>query len=751
MAPSLDRDALEYHERPPRGKIRVQPTKPCVTQRDLSLAYSPGVAVPCLRIRDDAEAAYLYTSKGNLVAVISNGSAVLGLGNIGALAGKPVMEGKGVLFKRFADIDVFDLELDTADPDEFIRTVKLLEPTFGGVNLEDIKAPECFYIEERLKELMDIPVFHDDQHGTAIISGAALINALELVGKDISEIRVVYNGAGAAGIACAELHALLGVRRENMTMCDTRGVIYEGREAGMNPYKERFAAKTDARTLAEAMVDADAFVGVSVKGAVTPEMVASMGDAPIVFGLANPDPEIGYWEAKEARSDAIVATGRSDFPNQVNNVLGFPFLFRGALDVRARSIDDSMKIAAAEALAELAREEVPEAVSKAYGSETFRFGPDYVIPKPFDHRVLTRVAPAVAKAAMASGAARIDIDLDAYVTELDKRLGGTPEIMRRVFHKAMGDPKRIVMPEGTNARIVKAAHIVADQGIGKPTLLGDVDKVRAVAAADEIPLDGIEVIDPARSERAADYADSLFTLRARKGVTQATAGELVRQPIYFGSAMVHGGDADCLLAGVTTNYPRTIRPALQVAGVKPGRTKAAGLYMIVTPERTLFFADTTVNIDPSAETLAEIAMLSAETVRNFDVEPRVAMLSYSNFGSVRHPSAERVRQATELVKKLAPDLMIDGEMHIDTALSAEALERHPFSALTSPANVLVFPGLAAGNTAYKLMQHVGGAQVIGPILMGVAAPVHVLSRDSDVDHIVNMAAIAVIDAQERGR
>jgi malate dehydrogenase (oxaloacetate-decarboxylating)(NADP+) len=715
----------------------------------LSLAYTPGVAVPCLEIKRDPEAAYKYTSKGNLVAVVTNGSAVLGLGDIGGLAGKPVMEGKAVLFKRFADIDVYDLEIDSHDPEDIIRTVQLLEPTFGGINLEDIRAPECFYIEERLKELMDIPVFHDDQHGTAIISGAALINALDIVGKDPKHVKVVYNGAGAAGIACADLHVLLGVQPENMIMCDSKGVLYVGREDGMNPYKAKYQRETDQRALADALRGADVFIGVSAKDVVTGEMAASMAENPIIFAMANPDPEITPEAVLAVRQDAIMATGRSDYPNQVNNVLGFPFVFRGALDVRARAITDEMKIAAAMGLAELAREDVPEAVSRAYGNEEFRFGRNYIIPKPFDSRVLTSVAPAVARAAIESGVARVEIDLEEYPAILETRLGHSPEIMRSVINKSIGDPRRIVLPEGAEPKILRAARIILDQGIGQPVLLGVRKLIVNVAREHEIELDGLEIVDPTDSSNGELYSETLYWMRQRKGITREVANELIATPMYFGAMMVRSGDADCLLAGVTQNYPDTIRPALQVVGVREEGTVVAGLHMVVVRGKTLFFADTTVNIDPSAEVLAEIALLAAGTVRRFDVVPHVAMLSYSNFGSVRHESSDRVRKAAQLVKDRAPDLELDGEMHADTALVVEFLERHSFSTLNHTANTLIFPNLDAGNIAYKLMEQVGGAQVIGPILMGAAKSVHVLARGCSVDHIVNMAAITVVDAQMR--
>lgn len=741
-------DALDYHRRGRKGKIEVVATKPCLTQRDLSLAYTPGVAEPCREIVRDPNEIYNYTAKGNLVAVVSNGSAVLGLGNIGALASKPVMEGKGVLFKRFADIDVFDLELNTQDPDEIIRVVRILEPTFGGVNLEDIKAPECFYIEEELKKQLSIPVFHDDQHGTAIISGAALLNALELVGKKIDEVKVVFNGAGASGIACASYYIGLGVKPENLIMCDSRGVIYKGRKEGMNPYKERFARETDLRTLEEAMVGADVFVGLSVGGVVTKEMVKSMNDNPIVFAMANPDPEITYEDAKAARDDVIMATGRSDYPNQVNNVLGFPFIFRGALDVRARAINEEMKKAATYALAALAKEDVPDSVIKAYGGERIEFGPEYIIPKPFDPRVLLWVAPAVAKAAMKSGVARIHIDIDEYREKLEARLGKSREIMRGVINKAKRQPKRIVFPEGEEDKIIRASQIILDERIGYPILLGNEAAIRRKIGELRLDLNQAQIIDPLTFNKFELYAQELYNLRQRKGVTLTEARELLKNPNYFGSMMVHMGDADCLISGLTHHYPDTIRPALQIIRIREDVSRVSGLYIMVFKNDVMFFADTTVNIEPNEEELAEIAICCAEFAKRMDIEPRIAMLSFSNFGSTRHPLAEKVRKAVEIVKRRAPDLIIDGEMQADTAVVPEIIQQtYPFSRLKEKANILIFPDLEASNIAYKLINRLGGAEAIGPILLGMRKSVHVLQRGAEVNDIVNMAAIAVVDAQ----
>jgi malate dehydrogenase (oxaloacetate-decarboxylating)(NADP+) len=745
-------EALAYHSAAPAGKLSTVPTKPCRTQRDLSLAYTPGVAVPCLEIARDPSLAYKYTAKGNLVAVVSNGTAVLGLGNIGAAAGKPVMEGKGVLFKRFADIDVFDIELATEDPSEIIRACQLLEPTFGGINLEDIKAPECFYIEEELRRTMKIPVFHDDQHGTAIISGAALLNALDLVGKRIDEVKVVFNGAGASGISCAQHYLGLGVRRENIIMCDTKGVIYEGRKEGMNPYKERFAADTAARTLAEALTGADVFFGLSSGNCVTPEMLKGMARDPIVFALANPDPEIAYDVAVAARPDAIVATGRSDFPNQVNNVLGFPFIFRGALDVRATTVNDAMKLAATRALAALAREDVPDAVRRAYGVERLEFGREYIIPKPFDSRVLIWEASAVAQAAMETGVAQAPIDIREYREQLERRLGKAHEVMRVMIHKAQRQPKRVVFPEGEEPKILRACQILLDEKIAKPILLGHEPQIRARIAELHLPVKGIQIVDPSESPRLAAYAEEMYSLRQRKGVARHEAGEQILNRNVFGAMMVRLGDADALVAGLTQHYPDTIRPALQVIEVRHGSRRVSGVYVLITQKRDIFFlADATVNIEPSAEDLAEIAVSTAELARRFDVEPRVAMLSFSNFGSSRHPLAEKVRRAVELVRLRAPALMVDGEMQADTAVVPEIIEEtFPFSTLKGGANVLIFPNLEAGNIAYKLLGRIAGAELIGPILMGMSRPVHVLQRGAEVSDIVNIAAIAAVDAQDAG-
>lgn len=742
-------DALDYHSSSPAGKLSVRPTKPCSTQRDLSLAYTPGVAVPCLEIHRDPSLVYKYTGKGNLVAVVSNGTAVLGLGNIGPAAGKPVMEGKGVLFKRFADIDVFDIELATEDPQEIIRTCQILEPTFGGINLEDIKAPECFLIEEELRRTMKIPVFHDDQHGTAIISGAALLNALELSGKRIGEIKAVFNGAGASGIACAQHFLNLGVKRENIIMCDTAGVIYKGRTKGMNEYKERFAADTPARTLAEAMAGADVFFGLSVGNCVTPEMVKSMAPHPVIFALANPDPEIPYDVARAARPDAIVATGRSDFPNQVNNVLGFPFIFRGALDVRATTINDEMKLAATRALAMLAREDVPDAVRRAYGVENLEFGPEYIIPKPFDSRVLVYVSSAVAQAAMESGVAQRPIDIEQYREELEKRLGKAHQVMSLMVRKAKTHPKRVVFPEGEERKILRACHILQDEKIADPILIGREEVIRARMAELHFQTKGVEIVDPAAFSDFERYVEEFHQLRCRKGVTRSEAKRLLLEPNLLGAMMVRKGYADALIGGLTQHYPETIRPALQAIDLREGVRKVAGCYVTITQSGDMYFlADATVNIEPTAEDLAEIALLAADTARRWDVDPRVAMLSFSNFGSVRHPLSNKVSRAVEILRERAPELMADGEMQADTAIDPQIMEEtYPFSRLRGGANVLIFPNLESGNVAYKLLAKLGGAQTIGPILMGLSKSVHVLHRGAEVAEIVNMAAVAVVDAQ----
>ncbi len=742
------KDALEYHSRGRAGKIQVVPSKPCSSQRDLSLAYTPGVAIPCREIERNPDDSFLYTSRANLVAVVSNGTAVLGLGSIGASAAKPVMEGKGVLFKRFADIDVFDLEVETKDPDELIRTVKLLEPTFGGINLEDIKAPECFYVEEKLTEICSIPVFHDDQHGTAIIAGAALINALRLVRKKMSQVRMVICGAGAAGIACAELLLKMGAKKKFIMLCDSRGVVYQGRKAGMNPYKQRHAVKTDCRTLADAMNGADVFIGVSDKDLVTDKMALSMAERPIIFALANPDPEIAYDRAKRIRPDSIVATGRSDFPNQVNNVLGFPFIFRGALDVRARSINDQMKLAAVEALAELAREDVPDQVRRAYGVEQLRFGPEYIIPKPFDPRVLLRVAPAVAAAAMASGEARVSLKIPEYVQHLESTLGLSRQVVRVIISKAQAEPKRIVLPESHQDKILRASHIVLDEGMARPVLLGEHKVIREQAAKLDIDLKGALIVNPATYGRRRAYLKRLIEMRWRDGVTPFEAKTLLADPNYFAAMMVEMGDADGLVAGLTQHYPDTIRPALQIIRMRPGISRVSGLYLVLTDRQAFFFADTTVNINPSAEELAEVAVCAAETAHRYGFEPKVAMLSFSNFGSNKHPLARKVRRATELAQQMRPDFIFEGEMQADTAVNpAKMAESFPLSRMQGEANVLVFPDLQSGNIAYKLLRHLGRAETIGPVLMGMRKPVHVLQRGDDVEDIVRMIAICVVDAQ----
>ncbi len=742
--------ALDYHFGTHPGKIEVTPTKPCRTQRDLSLAYTPGVADPCLEIQKNPHDAFKYTARGNLVAVVSNGTAVLGLGDIGALAGKPVMEGKAVLFKRFANVDVFDIELDTHDPDEVIKVCQLIEPTFGAINLEDIKAPECFYIEETLKKTMKIPVFHDDQHGTAIISGAALLNGLEVVGKDIGKIRVVVNGAGAAGVACAEHYVRLGVKRENVILCDTKGVIYKGRSAGMNPYKERFAISTSLRTLAEAMENADVFLGLSVKGAITPDMVRSMAARPIVFAMANPDPEITYEEAKASRDDVIMATGRSDYPNQVNNVLGFPFIFRGALDVRATTINEEMKLAATRALANLAKEDVPDSVCRAYGVARLKFGPDYLIPKPFDPRVLVWESSAVAQAAMETGVAQEPVNIREYREQRERHLGKAHEISRMMIHKAQAKPKHVVFPEGDNEKILRACHSILDEKIATPILLGNAATIHAKTAELGLDLKDAEIVDPAASPLRERYIQELFRLRQRRGVTLTEARTLIDERNIFASMMVHMGDADALVSGVTQHFPDTIRPALQIIRMREGLHKVAGCYPLITRSgELLFLADTSVNIDPSAEDLVEIALCTAQEARRFDIVPRVAMLSFSSFGGTKHPFCDKVRKAVELLHKADPTLIVDGEIMADVAVSPEILEQtYPFSPLKGGANVLVFPDLASANIAYKLLTTIGGAEILGPILMGMTRPVHLVARGAEVEEIVNAVAIAVVDARE---
>jgi malate dehydrogenase (oxaloacetate-decarboxylating)(NADP+) len=743
------KEALDYHSQGRKGKIEVRSTKPCLTQKDLSLAYTPGVAVPCLEIEKEPEKAYSYTAKGNLVAVVSNGTAVLGLGNIGALAGKPVMEGKGVLFKRFADIDVFDIEIDSEDPEDVIKVTKLLEPTFGGINLEDIKAPECFLVEETLKREMKIPVFHDDQHGTAIISGAALINALEIQKKKIDKVKIVINGAGAAGIAVADLYVNLGIRHKNITMCDSRGVIYKGREKGMNPYKEKYAKETKLRTLADVMKDADVFVGCSVADAVSKEMVASMNDKPVIFAMANPDPEIKYEDAISARKDVIMATGRSDYPNQVNNVLGFPFIFRGALDVRATAINMEMKIAASHALAKLAKEDVPDEVIRAYGGQKIKFGPEYIIPKPFDPRVLLWEAVAVAKAAMETGVAQKPIDIDEYTQELEARLGRQKEVMRIFLNKAKTLPKRIVFPEGDEEKILRACQAIIDEEIARPILLGNKENiVQKIKELELHILDDVKIVDPIQDSKMDKYVEEFYQMRQREGITKVKAEKILKTRNYFGSMMVQTGDADCLVSGVNMNYIDTIRPALQVVKVNPEYKIVSGLYMMIFEADVMFFADPTVNIEPDSEELAEIAINTAKSVRQLGVEPRVAMLSFSDFGSNKHPLSEKVRKAVEIVMEKMPDLTIDGEMQADTAVVSEILNStYPFSHLKDKANVLIFPDLQSGNIAYKLLERLSDAKAVGPILIGMNKPIHVLQRGASVEDIVNLSAIAVVDAQ----
>jgi malate dehydrogenase (oxaloacetate-decarboxylating)(NADP+) len=743
-------EALEYHRRGRPGKIAVVPTKPLANQRDLALAYSPGVAEPCLEIKKDPEEAYTYTAKGNLVAVVTNGTAVLGLGNIGALAGKPVMEGKGNLFKQFADIDVFDLEVNSEDPEDVVRFCQLLEPSVGGINLEDIRAPDCFYIEETLRKTLKIPVFHDDQHGTAIISGAALLNAAELVEKELANLRVVFSGAGAAAIATAEHYVRLGVSRDNILMIDREGVIHADRSGTVDPYKARFAARTEARSLEDAMRGADVFVGLSVAGVVTGEMVASMASNPIIFALANPVPEILPEQVLAVRDDAIIATGRSDYPNQVNNVLGFPFIFRGALDVRAEEINEEMKMAATRALALLAKQDVPDSVAQLYGLRSVAFGKNYLIPFPFDPRVLLWVAPAVAWAAVASGVARDFVDLDTYREQLEGRLGRARGLMRGLMNRAAASPRRVVFPEGEDPRVIRAASILRDDCIAYPILLGHRDRILAAAEEAKVSLDDIEIEDQFTSPKREEYARFLWERRQRRGLSLDEAGRRLYNGNYFGSCMVALGDADALVSGANLHYPETIRPALEVIGAHPKAGIVSGMYMLVFEKRVVFCTDTTVNIDPTADQLAQIGYAAARIARTMGMEPKVAMLSFSNFGSVKHPEAEKMARATELLREKDPTIVVEGEMQADTAFDPMILKRdYPFSALKDEANVLVFPTLSAGNIAYKLLHRLGGATAIGPILVGMRRPVHVLQRGADVQEIVNMAAVAVIDAQER--
>jgi malate dehydrogenase (oxaloacetate-decarboxylating)(NADP+) len=752
MAKFTREDALEYHRLKGKpGKVAIVPTKPMDTQRDLSLAYSPGVAEPVLEIEKNPQDAYEYTSKGNLVGVVSNGTAILGLGDRGALASKPVMEGKGVLFKKFADIDVFDIEVNSHDPDEIIKVVAAISPTFGGINLEDIKAPECFYIEETLKGMLDIPVFHDDQHGTAIISSAGLANALEVVGKKHEDIRLVISGAGASAISCAELAIRWGVRRENIMLVDTKGVVYKGRKEGMNKYKELLAVEDKGqRTLADAVCDADVFYGLSVANVLTPEMVKSMAADPIIFAMANPDPEIKPELAHEARSDVIMATGRSDYHNQVNNVLGFPFIFRGALDVRARQINEEMKFAASKALAALAKEDVPDSVIRAYGGDSIKFGREYIIPKPLDPRVLLWEAPAVAEMAMKTGVSRKNIDIDEYREQLAYRQGKGEQVRYFFQNKARssGGTKRVVFAEGEEQKIIRAAYQIKEEHIATPVLIG-----RQSVINEQLKSLGMDykpqVIDPAKFDKLDAYTKAYYDLRQRKGVSNVDVKKFIKDPNILGSLMVKMGDADAFVSGLAHDYPDVIRPSLQIHHTAKGATRAAGVYIMIVEDRVYLFTDATVNIEPSAEDLSEIACLAADFAKRLEIDPRVAFLSFSNFGSTPHPLSDKVRRAVELTKTRRPDLQVDGEMQADTAVVADIIEdRYPFSAVKD-ANVLVFPSLESANIAYKLLARLGKAKAIGPILLGMGAPVHVLQTGDDVNAIVQIASVAVMDVMAR--
>lgn len=745
-------DALDYHSQGRPGKIQVIPTKPTNSQRDLTLAYSPGVAQPCLEIADNIEDVYKYTAKGNLVAVISNGTAVLGLGDIGPEASKPVMEGKGLLFKIYADIDVFDLELDTKNVDDFVKIVKALEPTFGGVNLEDIKAPECFEIERRLKEEMNIPVMHDDQHGTAIISAAALLNACELQKKKIEKVKIVVNGAGAAAISCTRLYVALGAKKENVVMCDRSGVIRSDR-GNLDEIKAEFATTRKIDTLEEALKDADVFIGLSSADCVSVEMLKSMAKNPIVFAMANPNPEIAYDLAINSRKDLIMATGRSDYPNQVNNVLGFPYIFRGALDVRATAINEEMKIAAVKAIADLAKKPVPEAVNMAYNEKNIKFGKTYIIPKPMDIRLITNVSVAVAKAAIESGVARKKItNWDEYIDTLKQRMGMDDAIMRAITNKAKLDPRRVVFAEADNYKILKAAQIVKDDNIAIPILLGNKDVIHKIIQENGLELDNVQIIDPTlEAERSANYAEILFKKRQRKGITKYEALKLMRDRNYFGASMVEAGDADAMISGLTKNYASTIKPALQIIGTAPDVSKVAGMYMMMTRKGPVFFGDTTVNVNPSVEELVDITLLLDKSVKKFNIQPRIAMLSYSNFGSNDGPVPDKIRNAVKILHEQHPNVLVDGDMQGNFAMNSAMLnDNFPFSRLAgAPANTLVFPNLESGNIAYKLLQELGGAEAIGPILLGLNKPVHIVQLGSSVREIVNMVTIAVLDVQAK--
>lgn len=748
--------ALEYHAKGRPGKIEVIPTKEAKTQRDLSLAYSPGVAAPCLEIAENVENVYKYTAKGNLVAVISNGTAVLGLGDIGPEAGKPVMEGKGVLFKIFADIDVFDIEINEKDPEKFVQIVKALEPTFGGINLEDIKAPECFYIEQKLKAEMNIPVMHDDQHGTAIISAAALLNACEIQKKKLDKAKFVVNGAGAAAVACMKLYISLGAKKENFRVFDSKGLIHESR-TDLDELKKEFIASGKNVTLTEGMKDADVFIGLSKGGVLNAEMVKSMAKNPIVFAMANPDPEISWEDATNARKDIIMATGRSDYPNQVNNVLGFPYIFRGALDVRAKHINEAMKLAAVKALAELAKEPVPDIVNMAYNENNLQFGEHYIIPKPLDPRLLSTVAPAVAKAAMESGEAQFPItNWDNYINELNKRLGLDNQVMRAIGNKARRDPKRVVFAEADNVKILKSAQILFDEGVAYPILLGDETRIKTIAAENNIDIDGLPIFDPrsdAQEEKRNQYSKIFFEKRGRRGFNAYEAKKVMKDRNYYGCMMVECGDADAMISGLSKNYPDTIRPAMQIIGTEPGTKKIAGMYMMLTKKGPLFLADTTVNFNPTAEELAEITLMAAKEVKHFNIVPRIAMLSYSNFGSSNSPEAKLVAQARKIVKEKMPSLLVDGEMQANVAFNKELMkENYPFSELVDQdVNTLIFPNLASGNIAYNLLKELETADAIGPILLGLNKPVHILQLGSSVRSIVNMTVIAVVDAQIKSK
>ena len=752
MSEKLKKMALEYHASGRPGKIEVVPTVPHSTQHDLSLAYTPGVAAPCKEIEADQENAYLYTSKGNLVAVISNGTAVLGLGDIGALSGKPVMEGKGLLFKIFADVDVFDIEVDEKDVEKFIQTVKAISPTFGGINLEDIKAPECFEIEQRLIKELNIPVFHDDQHGTAIISAAGLLNALEIIGKDIAKLKVVVNGAGAAAVSCIRLYIALGVKPENVLMVDSRGVL-NTRRKDLNPIKMEFVVETNADTLREAMVGADVFLGLSVADVVDQDMIRSMADNPIVFAMANPNPEIAYDLAVSAREDIIFATGRSDYPNQINNVLGFPFIFRGALDVRATTINEEMKIAAVRALAALAKEDVPENVNIAYNMTNLMFGKSYLIPKPLDPRLITRVAPAVAKAAMETGVAKKPItDWNAYQLELQKRMGLDNALIRAINGRAKADPKRVLYGQAENLKVLKAVQAVKQQGIAKPILLGNVEEISRIISENNLDLEDVPVVDifsPEQKEKREAFAQIFCAKRKRKGIILDEARDLMRQQAYFGSMMVDQGEADAFLSGASSKYAHVIRPALQVIGTRPILDHIAGMYILFTKKGPFFFADTTVNRNPCAQTLVDTTLLAAEEIRKFKIEPKIAIVSYSNFGNVRDGSPAISAEAVKILHDRYPDILVDGEMQANFALNKELrMSKYPFSKLQDhDVNTLIFPNLSSGNIAYKMMQEIGGAEVVGPILMGMNKPVHILQLESNIREIVYMSAIAVVDAQ----